>query len=87
MKIVQRRLPPEVWIQHFREQANGVRHPTRDGYIFVTNQKGQGSGSSKLNPIRLVSPVQQVVDQAKSQIKREGKVKKKEVNSYCPSAK
>ena len=71
MRLVQHRADPAKWIQHFKEQAMGVRHPTRDGYIFIGNQMGKGS--SKPAPVKLVSPVQQVIEQAKAEIKREGK--------------
>lgn len=60
---------PAVWIKHFKEQSMGVKHPMQDGYTFVHNQVGKGF--KRLIPIRLVSPVQQVVDQAKAEIKRE----------------
>ena len=73
MKIEQSRMDSAKWIQHFKEQAMGVPHPSRDGYIFVGNQTGKGNGGSKSSPIKLVSPVQQVVEQARAEIKREGR--------------
>lgn len=74
MKIVQRKMDPAKWVQHFKEQAMGVKHPARDGYIFVGNQVGKGSSSNiSRSPVKIVSPVQQVVDQAEAEIKREGK--------------
>lgn len=67
MRITRRRLDPSKWIDHFKEQAKGVRHPARDGYIFVN--KGQGGGGNS-TPAQIVSPVQQAVDQARAEIKR-----------------
>lgn len=72
MKVEGSRTDPAKWIQHFKEQAMGVPHPSRDGYIFVGNQTGKGTSGSKPDPIKLVSPVQQVVDQARAEIRREG---------------
>lgn len=79
MRLVQHKEDPAKWIQHFREQASGVKHPTRDGYTFVYNQVGKGS--KNFTPIKLVSPVQQVVEQAKAEIQREGKSIKRTVNA------
>ena len=75
MRVVPHRLDPAKWIQHFKEQSMGIRHPTKDGYIFVSDQVGQGAGHSRPTPVKVVSPVQQVVDKAKAKIKREGKRK------------
>ena len=75
MRVVPHRLDPAKWIQHFKEQSMGIRHPTKDGYIFVSDQVGEGAGNSRPTPIEVVSPVQQIVDQAKSKFKREGKRK------------
>lgn len=72
MKIEQHRLAPDAWVRHFREQANGVRHPTKDGYIFVANQSGRGATTlGSPPPVKLVSPIQQTIDQARSEIQRE----------------
>lgn len=90
MKIIQQKLSPAKWIQHFKEQAMGVRHPTRDGYTFVNNQVGKGSNSERSSsppPIKLVSPVQQVVEQARAEIKREGRGIKRKSFSIQPQFK
>jgi hypothetical protein len=76
MRIVPRKVDPAQWVQHFKEQAAGVRHPSRDGYIFVGNQTGRGTGQSTTS-VQLVSPVQRAVDQAKAEIKRARGIKRK----------
>jgi hypothetical protein len=74
MRIIQNRMSVEKWLKHFREQAAGVQHPTRNGYTYV-NQVGSGPGSSNIRhtPVKLISPVQQGIEQAKAEIKRERK--------------
>ena len=66
------------WIQPFREQASGVEYPSAHGYISVSRSSQAGKGDSRSNtPITIVSPVQQAVEQAKAEIKREGVIKRK----------
>lgn len=79
MRMQRRKLDSSKWIEHFKEQAKGIRHPARDGYILVGNQKGQGGGGNT-PPVQIVTPVQQAVNQAKEEIKRRG-IKRK---SYFP---
>lgn len=88
MKFVQHRMDPAKWIQHFKEQAMGVKHPIRDGYVFVSKQVGKGANSNKgSKAVNLVSPVQQVVDQARAEIKREGKGIKRKSDFTQPQLK
>lgn len=81
MRLVEHRENPSKWIQHFKEQSMGVRHPNHNGYIFLSNQTGKGP-SYRPSPVKLVSPVQQGIDQAKAEISRERKgIKRKSTAS------
>ena len=64
------------WIRHFEQQAASgvaVRSPVNSHYIVVSDSK-EGAHQSSLKLPNIVSPVQQVVDQAKEDIKREREV-------------
>ena len=61
------------WIRHFEEQAASgvaVRSPVNRHYIVVADSES-GRDQPSLKVPNIVSPVQQVVQQAKEDIKRE----------------
>ena len=58
----------EIWKRHFINQAKGLI-PHQDRFYQVTSEKGSGEGmQNDKHPITIVSPMQQIVERAKTDI-------------------
>ena len=64
----------EQWKQHFSKMIEG-NIPNHNFYVISKNQTG--AGDSKENLIKIVSPTENVVERAKSELTRKKAIKRK----------
>ena len=57
----------DVWKKHFIDMVNGKKKKQKNVYVV---QSGKGESNEKKESIKLVTPTQQVVERAKSDMKR-----------------
>ena len=75
------------WIDHFKQQANSsFKRREKDG-ILLLSTKGHAAKDKHAIPIQNVSPVEQVVSQAKAELKEEKSIRRRAAGRKSQSKK